>query len=65
MSANGTRPSKELRVYIDALEANHESNTKHYQEITRQLPAAKETAYAASRTKSEFLANMNHELGLL
>jgi len=53
---------QELRIYIDALEANNVSNTTRYQEITRQLHVANETAYAASRTKSEFLANMSHEL---
>jgi signal transduction histidine kinase len=51
-----------LQVHIDELEANLERSTAHYQEITRQLHEAKETADTASRTKSEFLANMSHEL---
>lgn len=51
-----------LQVHINELEANLEKSTAHYQEITRQLHDAKETADTASQTKSEFLANMSHEL---
>ena len=51
-----------LQLHIDELEANLERSTAHYQEITRQLHEAKDTADTASRTKSEFLANMSHEL---
>lgn len=56
------KAERALQVHVDELEATLERSTSHYEEITRELHAAKETADAASLTKSEFLANMSHEL---